>query len=154
MPILTNTPASADDSSNDTPVSERDWAQAAKRGFAQRCPACGTGKMFHSYLKVVDTCGSCHQALHHHRADDAPPYFTMFIVGHIVVGALLWAEKTYQPPTWVHLSIWLPLAVLMSAVLLPRIKGALIALQWAHGMHGFGETAGSKTALHDDGHTP
>ena len=57
------------------------------RGAALQCPACGTGAMFRRYLKVADTCPHCGEALHHHRADDAPPYFTIVIVGHIVVSS-------------------------------------------------------------------
>ena len=38
-------------------------------------------------------CESCGEALHHHRADDLPPYIVITIVGHIVVGGLVLAEK-------------------------------------------------------------
>ena len=54
-----------------------------------KCPACGKGAMFNAYLKVNDRCPACGEELHHHRADDAPPYFTMLIVGHIVVALVL-----------------------------------------------------------------
>ncbi len=54
----------------------------------------------------------------------------MMIVGHIVVGGLLALEVAYHPPTWVHLATWLPLLVIMSLVLLPIVKGALVGLQW------------------------
>jgi uncharacterized protein (DUF983 family) len=76
--------------------------------------------------------------MHHQRADDAPPYFTMVIVCHVIVGGVLLLEQTYAPPTWVHLALWLPLTVIMSLWLLPRIKGSLVGLQWALRMHGFG----------------
>jgi len=126
---ITSTPAAA---------SVRSVQQAMLRGAARHCPACGQGRLFDGYLKVHDNCPKCGEALHHQRADDAPPYFTMFIVGHVVVGALLSLEQAYAPPTWVQLSIWLPTAVILSLWLLPRIKGALIGLQWANRMHGFG----------------
>ena len=61
----------------------------------------------------------------------------MFIVGHFIVGGLLSLEQALAPPTWVQLVIWLPLSLLLSLLLLPIIKGALIALQWALRMHGF-----------------
>ncbi len=109
------------------------------RGFACRCPACGQGRLFYKYLKVNDYCPVCREALFHQRADDAPPYFTMLIVGHVVIGGLLALEQAYAPPTWVQFSIWLPTATIMSLCLLPRIKGSLIGLQWANRMHGFGK---------------
>jgi uncharacterized protein (DUF983 family) len=107
------------------------------RGAALTCPACGKGALFRRYLKVYDHCPSCGEALHHQRADDAPPYFTIVIVGHVVVGLMLAVEMAYRPPLWVHAALWLPLTVLLALLLLPPIKGTLIGLQWALLMHGF-----------------
>ena len=67
------------------------------RGVLPQCPACGHGKLFRKYLKVVDRCDACGEEMHHHRADDAPPYFTIFIVGHIIVGGILSLETAYAP---------------------------------------------------------
>jgi uncharacterized protein (DUF983 family) len=118
-------------------VAPRPVFESILRGLWSRCPACGQGHMFRRYLKVADQCPSCGEALHHHRADDAPPYFTIAIVGHIVVGLMLAVEIAYRPPLWLHAAIWLPLTVILALVLLPPIKGALVALQWALLMHGF-----------------
>lgn len=107
-------------------------------GAKGRCPACGKGKLFHAFLKVSDQCPSCGTELHHQRADDAPPYFTMFIVGHIVIGGLLVVEKKFAPDTLTQLMIWLPLTCILSLALLPIIKGAFIGQQWALRLHGFG----------------
>lgn len=111
---------------------------ALLRGARQRCPACGEGALYGKFLKVSETCAICGQDLHHHRADDAPPYFTMLIVAHVVIGALLHVEMTYHPDTWVHMVLWGPATLLLSLWLLPRVKGALIGIQWAGRMHGFG----------------
>lgn len=119
----------------------RDTWQAMARGLMCRCPACGKGKIFAGYLKVRHSCEACGTELHHHRADDAPPYFTMFIVGHIIVAGVLAVEKALAPETWVHMVLWLPATLIMSLALLPVIKGALIGLQWALKMHGFGAGA-------------
>lgn len=118
--------------------SSRPVPQSVLRGAAERCPACGEGQLYRAYLKVVDRCSRCEEELHHHRADDAPPYFTILIVGHIVVGGVLAFEQAMSPPDWVQAAVWLPLTVLLSLVLLPRVKGALVGLQWALRMHGFG----------------
>lgn len=119
--------------------SPRQLQSALPRGAVCRCPACGKGRMFASYLKVISNCTHCEEALHHHRADDAPAYFTMFIVAHLVVGGVLSLEQAAAPPTWVHLAIWLPMTLVMSLLLLPMVKGTLVSLQWALYMHGFGE---------------
>ena len=90
------------------------------------------------YLKVRVACAECGQELHHQRADDAPPYFTILITGHLVVGGALILEQVYHPPAWLHFSIWLPLTLGLTLALLPRVKGALVGIQWALRMHGFG----------------
>jgi uncharacterized protein (DUF983 family) len=115
----------------------RDVWQSLFRGARLKCPACGTGAMFHRYLKVSDDCPQCGEALHHHRADDAPTYFTIVIVGHVVVSLVLAVEMAYRPPMWLHAALWLPLTVLLALVVLAPVKGALVGLQWALLMHGF-----------------
>ncbi|MGE3711728.1 MAG: DUF983 domain-containing protein [Hyphomicrobiaceae bacterium] len=117
----------------------RNVLAAMLAGWSCRCPACGGGRLYRSYLKVLDNCPACGTALHHHRADDAPPYFTMFVVGHVLIGGVLSLEKAVQPAIWVHMALWIPLTILMSLWLLPRIKGVLIGQQWALRMHGFGD---------------
>ena len=115
--------------------------QSLMRGWRQLCPNCGEGRLYGKYLKVNDTCATCSTELFHQRADDAPPYVVMTITAHVVVGGILMIEKLYAPPAWVQLAIWMPLLVLLSLWLLPRVKGALIGYQWALRMHGFGNTA-------------
>jgi uncharacterized protein (DUF983 family) len=116
----------------------RDSWTAIMRGGRGQCPSCGRGRLFRAFLKVADQCPACGEALHHHRADDAPAYFVILIVGHVVVPIILAVEMAYTPPYWLHLSLWLPLMLLMSLLLLPPIKGAIVAWQWALRMHGFG----------------
>jgi uncharacterized protein (DUF983 family) len=118
----------------------RRW-QPFKRGFAGRCPACGEGRIFRKYLKVAESCTSCGEELHHQRADDAPPYFTILIVGHIVGTLLLIGEERWpDAPMWMPIAAGIVLAIALSLALLPRVKGALIGWQWALRMHGFGGT--------------
>ena len=106
---------------------------AVTRGALGRCPKCGRGRLFRRYLKVVERCSVCGEQYGHYRADDAPAYFTIFAVGHIVVPLVLVLERYgHQPPLWFHALLWLPLSVLLALLLLPRIKGAVIALLWVH----------------------
>lgn len=114
---------------------------AVKRGLACRCPACGEGRLFSSYLKVAPSCERCGEALHHHRADDAPPYLTITIVGHVVVPLLLWLELSHEPELWIHFALWLPLTLGLCLALLPPMKGMVVGYQWAMRMHGFDENS-------------
>jgi uncharacterized protein (DUF983 family) len=121
---------------------QRDWRLAARRGWSQRCPQCGEGAMFRAYLKVAEACPACGEELHHQRADDAPPYLTIFVVGHIVVAALMVADERWPALSlWVHGVVWPLLTIALSLWFLPRIKGALVGFQWAMRMHGFGADA-------------
>ena len=117
---------------------KRNLFDAMMRGARLKCPACGHGRLFRAYLKVADICPSCREELFHHRADDAPPYLTIVIVGHLIVAGVLALEQSIAPPQWVHLVLWLPLTVILSLALLPSIKGSIVGLQWANEMHGFG----------------
>ncbi len=120
-------------------AAERALGLAMRRGFTGRCPNCGKGRLFRAYLKVVDACAVCGEDLHHQRADDAPPYITMLVVGHVVVGGVLAAEELWpHSPMWLGAIVWSLLALVLSLVLLPRVKGALVGYQWALRMHGFG----------------
>jgi uncharacterized protein (DUF983 family) len=113
--------------------------QAMWRGFLGRCPQCGEGKLFRAFLKTVDRCEHCGQEIDaHHRADDLPAYLVVFIVGHIVVGAFMSVETAVDLPLWQHLAIWAPLTAVCCLLLLTPIKGAVVGLQWALYMHGFG----------------
>jgi uncharacterized protein (DUF983 family) len=114
------------------------WA-ALKRGFMQKCPNCGRGNLFRRYLKVCDVCSTCGEELYHQRADDAPPYVTILVVGHIVGAGILAVQDVGDAvPLWLNAVIWPVVTVVLCLALLPRFKGALIGLQWANRMHGFG----------------
>ena len=104
--------------------------------------------MFRAFLKVVDRCEVCGENLSHHRADDAPAYFVILIVGHIVVALALETEVLFAPPYWLYVAIFTPLTLGLALGLLQPVKGAIVGLQWAAYMHGFdprtARTAGEK----------
>ena len=114
--------------------------QAIWRGSLGKCPACGSGRLFAHYLKVADQCETCGLEFAGHQADDAPPYFTIFIVGHIVIPIALIVERTYQPPLIVHGTIFSMSAIILALVSLAMVKGAVGGLQWALRMHSFADT--------------
>src|SRR5262249_24362648 len=86
-------------------------------------------------------CPACGEALHHQQADDAPAYFVILIVGHIVVPLALAVEMEFAPPLWVHWALWIPLTLGLAIGFLQPVKGAIVAWQWAHRMHGFSPSA-------------
>jgi uncharacterized protein (DUF983 family) len=122
------------------PDLRNETVEALMKGFRGYCPACGKGRMFRAYLKVADNCPACGEELHHHRADDFPAYLVIVITGHILVPIVLAVETIFAPSMWLSIPLWLTVAASVSAGLLQPIKGAVVALQWQLGMHGFEES--------------
>ncbi len=117
---------------------ERPARQAMLRGWRRRCPNCGSGPLMHGFLRVRDDCAVCDEAFYHHRADDGPAYLTILIVGHLMAPLILWVFTTWRPEPLVLAVAFTVGCVALSLYLLPRLKGLIVALQWAKRMHGFG----------------
>lgn len=120
------------------PLVDRPTGAAMLRGMRGQCPACGTGRLFQGYLKVADHCPSCGEALHHQRADDGPAYLTILLVSHLGAPLLLASYIAWRPTAMTMILSFGLGAIVLSLALLPRIKGAMVGLQWARRMHGFG----------------
>ncbi|MNL50765.1 hypothetical protein D3C87_1738040 [compost metagenome] len=61
-----------------------------------------------------------------------------------MTGYLL-TDMIWRVSPFVHMAIWIPLAVLTAIATVQPIKGGVIGLQWAYRMHGF-----SKEPEHGD----
>lgn len=117
---------------------DRPTKQALLRGWRRKCPNCGAGPMLRGYLTVREACPVCSEDLHHQRADDGPAYLTILIVGHLLAPALMFVYSTWRPDP-LTLAVGFTIGTVgLSLYLLPRLKGAMVALQWAKRMHGFG----------------
>lgn len=123
-----------------TPEPRALWPAMA-RGWRRKCPHCGSGPLFTGYLKVTRTCGVCREELHHQRADDGPAHMTILIVGHVMAPLLLFVFTTWRPDPLILFTIFAVGATALSLYLLPRLKGAMVAFQWARHLHGFGNPA-------------
>jgi uncharacterized protein (DUF983 family) len=107
---------------------------AIGRGLLCRCPACGRAHLFNGYIRVVSECSNCHAPLGLARADDAPPYFTIFAVGHIVVPIMFMYDRAANPPIWLLTAIFVPLTLILTLGLLRPIKGGTVGLMLKLGM--------------------
>jgi uncharacterized protein (DUF983 family) len=115
----------------DVPGAARDLRLAVRRGALLRCPNCGVGHLFRSYLKPVDKCAHCGEALGYIRADDGPTWLTLLVVGHVVIALALIVVSTTDWSTWFSMTFFSALAVVMSLALLPSAKGIFIGIIWA-----------------------
>ena len=112
-------------------MSERSFGDGLLRGLRGRCPNCGMGRLFGSYLKVEPACAQCGHDNGHYRADDAPPYFTILIVGHIFIAPMLVFPWIWQANPALVVGLTLPALAAVTLLLLPRVKGAVLGLHWA-----------------------
>ena len=116
---------------------DRSAPTAIWNGVRLRCPRCGKGHLFRSYLKIADRCEVCDLDFSQHRADDFPPYIAIFIVGHVIVFVLLELQFRTAIEPWVYLVTAVPAAIILPLLILPSVKGAIVGLQWAQRMYGF-----------------
>jgi uncharacterized protein (DUF983 family) len=101
-------------------------------GLGCRCPRCGRGRLFQGYLTVRERCEACGLDLKKADSGDGPAVFIIFILGFLVVPLALWVEAAYEPPMWLHMTLW-PIAILGIALgLLRPMKALMIALQFRH----------------------
>jgi uncharacterized protein (DUF983 family) len=121
-----------------TTTPDRPTWPAVRAGLNRRCPACGQGALFDGYLRVRDRCTACGTDLHHHRADDGPAYLTILVVGHLMAPLMHLTFVRFRPEPWVLATVFCLGTVALALVLLPRMKGLVVAVQWARRMHGFG----------------
>lgn len=101
-----------------------------KRGFQRKCPQCGNSYLFVGYLKTASECPSCQLDFDKIRSDDAPAYFTITIVGHIVIPLLVYLGIHYDISAGLQFLLCSLLTILLTFLMLPRIKGIIMAILW------------------------
>lgn len=105
--------------------------EAIWRGLRGLCPCCGRGRLFARYLRQVEACPACGEPLGHLRSDDAAPWLTILVVGHIVVPLMLSVDRYSPWPTWLAMTVWPLAALALTLIVLPRAKGVLLSVIWA-----------------------
>lgn len=115
---------------------ESGW-RAIDRGVRGRCPRCGDAKLFRTFLKPVDHCPACGQDWTRQQADDFPAYVSIFLTGHIMAPIIIALVQETKLPLPALAAIIVPLMLGLMILFLQPAKGAVIAVQWWFGMHGF-----------------
>ena len=106
------------------------------RGGTGCCPVCGNGRLYDGYLRLVARCASCAAPLGSVHADDAPPYFTIFITAHLIIAAVVVADQETDLPIWAMIAFFLPLTVMIAMLLLRPVKGATVGVMLKLGLIG------------------
>nr|WP_321984408.1 DUF983 domain-containing protein [uncultured Lichenicoccus sp.] len=106
------------------------------RGATGRCPVCGESRLYDGYLRLVRRCGACAAPLGSVRADDAPPYFTIFITAHIIIALVVLTTHDSSLPVWSMILAFVPLTLVMALLLLRPVKGATVGVMLKLGLIG------------------
>jgi uncharacterized protein (DUF983 family) len=112
-------------------VAERTVGAGLMRGLKRRCPSCGEGRLFRGYLKVEPTCSACGHDNGQYRADDGPAYFTILLVGHLVIAPMLCFSFIWSAPPRIVVPAVLGFITVVTLTALPFIKGGFLGVQWA-----------------------
>jgi uncharacterized protein (DUF983 family) len=109
-----------------------DHPTSLEAGLRCRCPQCGEGKLFRSFLKIADRCDRC--GLDYSFADpaDGPAFFVMSGVGILVTAVWAWSVVAFHPPLWVQFATVFPALIGGCLALLPPVKAWLVAEQFVH----------------------
>lgn len=100
-------------------------------GLAERCPACGQGRVFRAYLKFKPACEACGQDFTKADTADGPAFFVGFLV-LIFFAPFGFIIPMADAPIWFKILLMLVLVIvtaIVSLILLPKAKSLLMALQ-------------------------
>jgi uncharacterized protein (DUF983 family) len=97
-----------------------------------RCPVCGQGRLWVSYLKVAAACSACGADFKAAETGDGPVVFVILIAGFAACVGLVVSLLGLGWPVWLLLCVWPAFAVVLSLILMPVLKGLMVAAQLKH----------------------
>lgn len=103
---------------------------AVMTGILGRCPRCGKGKLYQSWLQPVDTCAVCDLDMSFAEEGDGPAVLVILVLGGVVTALALALENLFHPPLWVHFTLWPPVTVFASIYALRAVKGIMISAKY------------------------
>ena len=116
-------------------MTERDPVSPVAAGLSCRCPRCGRGALYGSFLGLLPACRLCGLDYAAADAGDGPAVFVIFIAGF--VGVLLAFVLRFSAGLSIAgaFAVSATLSLLVILALLRPLKATLIALQYRHKAH-------------------
>lgn len=102
------------------------FGEAVGRGLKRHCPVCDSPTLFEGYLRVRPRCPVCGSENGRFRVDDVASYFTVLIVGHVIVAPALAIPFLWEMPLWASVLTLLFAVAAVTLLALPYIKGGVI----------------------------
>lgn len=107
--------------------------QQKKAGFLKaalgRCPVCGKGKLYTSYLKVAKSCSVCAEDFSRANPGDGPVVVVIMIAGLVACSGLFISFMCWNWSPRLLLTVWPTDGVVVCLLLMPVLKGMMIASQ-------------------------
>ena len=102
----------------------------AQAAFGGLCPRCGAKSLYAGLLRFAPRCPACDLDFAAFNVGDGPAAFLILIVGAIVTIGAVWLQLSVEPPFWVHILIWVPVAAALTIGMLRVAKAALLKLEY------------------------
>ena len=101
--------------------------RAAIKGL---CPRCGERSLFAGLVAFAPRCRRCGLDFTAFNVGDGPAAFLTLILGTIIVGLAVWLQLSFDPPLWVQMLVWIPVALALTILALRVAKAALIGAEY------------------------
>ena len=113
-------------------MTERSPTSPYFAGLLCKCPRCGEGALFDTFLGLRGACAVCD--LDYKKADsgDGPAVFVIFIVGFLAVAIAFIARFSSGAPIAIALIVSTVFTIVATLALLRPFKATLVALQYAN----------------------
>lgn len=114
-----------------------------RAALSARCPACELGPLYRGWLAFAPRCRACGLDYTRFNVGDGPAAFLILIVGGLVTALALFLQIAANPPFWVHILLWVPIATGLIILCLRVSKAALLILEYRN-KAGEGRIAGDR----------
>jgi uncharacterized protein (DUF983 family) len=101
-------------------------------GLRCRCPRCGEGALFKTFLGLADGCDRCGLDYGFAEPADGPAFFVMSGVGVVVIALWAWWAIAAQPPIWLQIALVFPTLIGGCLGALRPTKAWIVAEQYLH----------------------
>ena len=108
---------------------------AAKLPFGPKlpfghCPRCRAKTLFAGVISFAPKCRGCGLDFNTFNVGDGAAAFVTLIIGALVSALAIWLQLAAEPPFWVHIMLWVPLATFDVLAGLRYGKSKLLAAEY------------------------
>ena len=111
----------------DPPIAAAPPVAAALKGL---CPRCGAPGLFSGAVAFAPQCRQCGLDFSAYNVGDGPAAFLTLILGTVIVGLAVWLQLAFDPPLWVQMLVWIPVALVLTVLALRVAKAALLGAEY------------------------